>query len=146
MFYRTWAVEFLFGGRRAGLDEIAGFVLEGGRGLYRPVGSVSFDEAVVLVRAAIAAARRNQARDILVDTTALTGFPSPHTFQRFLAAVEWAAEASGSVLLAMVARAEMIDPEKFGVTVAANRGLVSNIFTTELEARAWLDAMWGRGP
>ena len=43
----------------------------------------------------------------------------------------------------MVARAEMIDPNKFGVTVAANRGLVSNIFTTETEARAWLNARRG---
>ena len=83
--------------RRGGLDELDGFVLERGRGLYRPVGSVSFNEAVALVRAAIAAARRNQARDLLVDTTALTGFPSPDTFQRFLAAVEWADEASGGV-------------------------------------------------
>jgi hypothetical protein len=128
------------------LDELAGFVLEGRCGLYRPVGSVSFDEAVALVSAAIAATRRNQGQDILVDTTALTGFPSPNTIQRFFAAVEWAAEASGCLHLAMVARAEMIDPEKFGVTVAANRGLVSNIFTTEALARAWLAALRGRGP
>jgi hypothetical protein len=45
----------------------------------------------------------------------------------------------------MVARAEMIDPRKFGVTVAANRGLMSDIFTTEAEARAWLDARCKRG-
>jgi hypothetical protein len=128
------------------LDKLDGFVLEGGRGLYRPVGSVSFNEAVALVRAAIAAACRDQAGELLVNTTSLTGFPSPDTFQRFLAAVEWADEASGDVCLAMVARAEMIDPQKFGVTVAANRGLVSNIFTTELEARAWLDARHGRRP
>jgi hypothetical protein len=125
-------------------------VLEGGRGLYRPVASVSFDEAVDLVRAAIAAARRNHARDLLVDTTALTGFPSPDTFQRFLAAVEWADEAKGGVRLAMVARAEMIHPQKFGVLVGANRGLVSNIFTTEREAGAWLDdgapETWLDGP
>ena len=126
------------------MDELDGFILEEGRGLYRPVGSVSFDEAVALVRAAIAAARSNQIRDLLIDTTALTGFPSPDTFQRFLAVVGWADEASGSVCLAMVARAEMIDPQKFGITVATNRGLVSNIFTTAAEARAWLDA--GRGP
>ena len=37
----------------------------------------------------------------------------------------------------------MIHPQKFAVLVAANLGLVSNIFTTEVEARAWLDA-WGR--
>ena len=128
------------------MDELDGFVLEGARAVYRPVGSVSFDEVVALVRAAIAAARSNQARDLLVDATALTGFSSPDTFQRFLAVVEWAEEARGSVRLAMVARPEMIDPHKFGVTVAVNRGLVSNIFTTEGEARAWLDAKPGRGP
>jgi hypothetical protein len=128
------------------LDELDGFVLEGGRGIYRHVGSVSFDEAVALVRTAIALARSNQVRDLLVDTTALTGFPSPNTFERFLAAVEWAKEARGNLRLAMVARAEMIDPHKFGVTVAANRGLESNIFTTDVEARAWLDAGRGRGP
>jgi hypothetical protein len=127
------------------LHELDGFVLEGGRAVYRPVGSVSFDEVVALVRAAIAAARSNQARDLLVDTTALTGFSSPDTFQRFLAVVEWAEEARGSVCLAMVARPEMIDPHKFGVTAAANRGLVSNIFTTWGEAAAWLDARPDRG-
>lgn len=128
------------------MDELDGFVLEGARAVYRPVGSVSFDEVVALVRAAIAAARSNQARDLLVDATALTGFSSPDTFQRFLAVVEWAEEARGSVRLAMVARPEMIDPHKFGVTVAVNRGLVSNIFTTEREARAWLDARPNRRP
>jgi hypothetical protein len=129
------------------MDELDGFVMEMGRGFYRPVGSVSFDEAVAWVRAAIAVARSNQARDLLVDTTALTGFPSPGTFQRFLAVVGWTEEARGGGLrLAMVARAEMIDPEKFGVTVAANRGLVSNIFITDVEARAWLNARRGPGP
>ena len=116
------------------------FVLEEGHALYRPVGSVSFDEAVVLVRAGIAAARRNRVRHLLVNTTALTGFSSPEQFERFLAAVAWAEESRGGVHLAMVARAEMIHPQKFGVLVAANRGLVSNIFTTEVEAHAWLDA------
>jgi hypothetical protein len=130
----------LFGDGGKGMDEPDGFMMEGGRGLFRPVGSVSFDKAVALVRAAIAVACANQAEDLLVDTTALTGFPSPETFDRFLAAVTWAEEALGRLRLAMIARAEMIDPQKFGVTVAANRGLVSNIFTTEAEARAWLDA------
>jgi hypothetical protein len=122
------------------LHELDGLVLENGRGIYRPAGTVSFDEAVALVRAAIATARSSEARELLVDTTALIGFPSPDTFQRFLAAVEWADEASGSLYLSMVARAEMIDPQKFGMLVASNRGLISNIFTTEAEAVAWLDA------
>ena len=120
------------------------FVLEEGRALYRPVGSVSFDEAVVLVRAGIAAARRNRVRNLLVNTTALTGFSSPQQFERFLAAVAWAEESMGGVHLAMVARTDMIHPQKFGVLVAANLGLVSNIFSTEVEARAWLDAWDGQ--
>ena len=116
------------------------FVIERGHGAYRPTGDVTFDQVVALVRAAIAAARRHQLGDLLVDTTALTGFPSPDSFERFLAAVEWAREAAGGLRLAMVARAEMIDPQKFGVLVARNRGLSSNIFPTEPEARAWLKA------
>jgi hypothetical protein len=32
----------------------------------------------------------------------------------------------------------MIHPRKLGVIVALSRGLVSNIFTSEVEARAWL--------
>jgi hypothetical protein len=126
------------------LEVLNGFTLEGDRGIFRPMGHVTFDEAVALVRAAIATARSHQVRDLLVDTTALDGFPSPDTFQRFLAAVEWADEASGRVRLAMVARPEMIDPAKFGVTVAGNRGLVTNIFTAEEAARDWLESRSGR--
>ena len=133
------------GRRRVVLDdELDGFVLKEGRAVYRPAGLVTFGGAVALVRAAIARALMNRASELLVDTTALDGFPSPNTFERFLAAVRWAEEARGRLRLAMVARAEMIDPEKFGVTIATSRGLESNIFTTEAEARAWLDA--GPGP
>src|SRR4051812_16903342 len=112
------------------LDTPDGFNMEADRGIYRPVGSISFDEAVDRVRTVIALACSNRATDLLVDTTALIGFAAPDTFQRFLAAVAWAEQAKGRLRLAMIARAEMIDPEKFGVIVADNRGLVSNIFTT----------------
>jgi FixJ family two-component response regulator len=119
-------------------DDPDNFILEKGHAVHHPAGYVSFDEAVALVRAAIAAALRHQVRDLLVDTRELTGFPSPDSFERFLAAIEWAEEARAGVRLAMVARAEMIDPQKLGVVVALNRGLVSNIFTSEVEARLWL--------
>jgi CheY-like chemotaxis protein len=128
------------GSERTGLDDPDNFMLEKGRGIYRPAGSVSFDQAVALVRAAIAAAHGHQVRGLLVNTIALTGFLTPDTFERFLMAVEWAEEARGGVHLALVARPEMIHPQKFGVLVAANRGLMSNVFTTEVEARSWLAA------
>jgi CheY-like chemotaxis protein len=78
-----------FGIVRAGSDDPdpAHFVLEQGHATYRPIGFVTFDEVVAMVRDAIAAARRKRVGDLLVDTTALTGFPSPDTFERFLAAV-----------------------------------------------------------
>ncbi len=135
-----------FGDGGGPLGEPDGFEIAGGRGFYRPVGSASFDEAVEMVCAAIATTRKNGGRDLLVNTCALTGFPSPDSFQRFFAAVEWAATACGRLRLAMVARAEMIDPDRFGVTVAVNRGLVCDIFTTETEALAWLDARRGPEP
>jgi hypothetical protein len=120
------------------VDELDGFVVEGNHAVYRPVGCVSFDEAVNRVRAAISCARSKEVRNLLVNTTAWTGFDSPDTFQRFLAASEWAEAARFDVRLAIVARAELIDPERFGVIVARNRGLVNNIFTSEVEARDWL--------
>jgi hypothetical protein len=40
--------------------------------------------------------------------------------------------------MAMVVRPEMMDPDKFEVTVATNRGLIGNVFDSEKEALAWL--------
>jgi hypothetical protein len=121
-------------------DDPDDFILETACAFYRPAGMVSFEQAVDLVREGIAAARRNRARELVINTTELTGFGAPDAFDRFLAVVEWAAEAAPGTRLAVVARPEMIHPERFGVLVAANRGLASNIFATEVEARAWLAA------
>ena len=122
------------------MEELDGFVMEGERAVYRPVGSASFKQVIALVRAAIAAARSHKARDLLIDATALTGFQPPSKPQRYFAVEEWALEAKGTLPVAMVVPAEMIDAHKFGVVVGANRGFESNIFPTEAEARAWLDA------
>ena len=122
------------------MKEPAGYTMEGVHVTYRPIGAVTFDEAIARVRSAITLACSTKAKDLLVDTTTWTGFSAPDTFQRFLAAVAWAEEAGGRLRLAMVAREEMIDEQKFGAMVASNRGLVSNIFTNEEEARAWLDS------
>ncbi len=128
------------------MGQLDGFEIAGGRGFYRPAGSVSFDHVVALVTAAIAASRTQGVEDLLVNTCALTGFPSPNTFQRYFAVKEWAATAGGRLRVCMVARAEMIDPDRFGLIVAANQNLVANIVTTEVEALAWLDAMRRLGP
>ncbi|HEX8913108.1 MAG TPA: hypothetical protein VF796_12180 [Humisphaera sp.] len=122
------------------MDAPEHYLLQEGRACYRPIGTVRFAEAAALITRAIAVAREQQADDVLVDTTGLTGFAPPGTVERYLAVTQWAHEARGRLRLAIVARRDMIDPQKFGVTVAANRGLVSDIFDTEADARAWLDA------
>ena len=75
---------------------------------------------------------------LLVDTTGLTGFPSPSVWERFWMASEWAAVVHSAVRLAIVARAELIDPDRFGITVARNRGLFANVFSEEPAAIEWL--------
>jgi hypothetical protein len=120
---------------------LEGFTVVAGRAFYRPSGTVSFDTAVDWVATAISAARREQVAELLVDSTALFGFATPDTFQRFLAVVNWAEGAEGRLRLVMVAREELIDPQRFGVTVGLNRNLVNNIFTAESEAIAWLDTL-----
>jgi hypothetical protein len=42
------------------------------------------------------------------------------------------------VQLSLVVRPEMIDPEKFGITVARNAGMNADVFPAEPEALAWL--------
>lgn len=121
-------------------DDPDDFILVAECAFYRPAGLVSFEQAVALVSAGIAAARRNRVRQLVINTTELTGFEAPDAFDRFLAVVEWAAEAAPGTRLAIVARPELIHPQKFGVLVAANRGLASNVFASEVEARAWLAA------
>jgi hypothetical protein len=38
-----------------------------------------------------------------------------------------------------VARAEIIDPQKIGAMMAQNRGANGDVFTSEMDALAWLD-------
>ena len=54
-------------------------------------------------------------------------------------AERWAETAGGSLCTVIVAPEELIEEEKFAVTVARNRGFVMNVFVTEEEARDWLD-------
>ena len=107
-------------------------------GIFRPAGHVSLNQMVQLVTSAITFARDQNIRRLLVVTSALFGFEAPSAIARFEFIQEWAYASGGVVRVALVARPEMIDPQKFGVIVAANRGLVANIFVSEPEAITWL--------
>ena len=114
------------------------FEMAEGYACHRPVGQVSLQEAIDLISRAIAFSRDHQIRRLLVNATGLTGFEPPGTWERFWLATQFAEAARSAVKVALVTRAEMIDPQRFGVTVARNRGLLAQVFTSEGEAWAWL--------
>ena len=109
------------------------------RAFFRPVGSVSFGEAVNMVSNAIVYAREHAVSRLLVNVAALRGFGPPTIVERHSLATKWAAAASGKLRLAVVAPEAMIHPQRVGITFAAAAGLVSNVFVSEADAVAWLD-------
>ncbi|HKX83236.1 MAG TPA: hypothetical protein VJL58_03360 [Pyrinomonadaceae bacterium] len=116
------------------------FSLERRYAVYRPAAEVSLSEAVDMIDAAIRCCRDNDVTAILVDVRRLTGFASPSVFDRFQFASQWAETAGGCVTLSVIAPAELIDRGKIGVTVGSNRGLKSNVFTSENDAIEWLES------
>ena len=103
-----------------------------------PTGERSLVEAEALIADAIAACRDRGISRLLVDATGMTGVPVPTLVERFLIAEEWAQASNGVVVLALVIAAEYIHPRKFGVSVAADRGMVTDVFTSRAEALDWL--------
>jgi hypothetical protein len=115
------------------------FDVVAGRGFFRPIGCVSLKDAAELITAAIAYARANGIRELMVNASSLTGVSSPSLGERYFMAQKWAHAADGAVRVAIVVRPDMIDPQKFGVTVAVNRRLTLDVFESEVAAVAWLD-------
>ena len=107
---------------------------------FRPCGKSSLVEAVDLISCAIRSCRNQEVAKLLVNTTALTGVSVPALSDRFLMIEEWAQEAQGMVMVALVVQPELIDPRKFGVKVAQHFGFAADIFTSEPDAVKWLSS------
>jgi hypothetical protein len=105
---------------------------------FRPRGESSLVEAVDLINSAIAYCRDRRIGKLLVDGTGLVGIPVPSLVDRFLMVEQWAQEAKSMVVVVLVVHAEYIHPEKFGVRVAADFGLISDVYTSETDALRWL--------
>lgn len=105
---------------------------------YRLTGDHSLEQAVDNIDAAIVWCRENNVHRLLIDISEISGFPSPSVSDRFGFATSWSASARGTVKMAMIAPAHLIDTEKIGVTVAQNRGFMVEAFTDESEAIRWL--------
>lgn len=122
------------------MNKLANFEVIGNRAFYRPTGKVSFEQAVDLVADAMKQARELELRGLLVNTNGFTGMSPPTIFARHALAVKWAESAGSRLHVAMVARPELIDPQKIGVLMAQNRGVSGDVFTNEQAAIAWLDS------
>ncbi len=122
------------------MNNLAHFEVVGKRGFYRPAGKVSFEQAVDLVAESMRTARSLGLASLLINTLGFTGITPPSIFGRHQLALKWAENAGPKLHVAMVARAELLDPERIGVIMAQNRGVSGDVFTSESAATIWLDA------
>jgi hypothetical protein len=93
---------------------------------------------VQAVTAAIADARAQGKRRLLVDLRPSAGMLPPTLAQRDALVTTWARAAAGEVIVAVLTQADLLDPERFGELVAAAAGLRAEGFDDEQAARAWL--------
>ena len=108
-------------------------------------GEFSLEEAQRVFLEILEAVTRHNTAKILLDGRALTGEPS--TIQRYLfgaftahAVVRYRIEHSASRALqfAFVLQEPVLDPQRFGETVAVNRGMWLKVFDNPEDALAWL--------
>lgn len=109
--------------------------------VYQPVAELTKDEATESVDRAVLYCRENGIAGLIADITHVTGLPMPSVSDVFWFITKWAETAKGKVAIAMVAPAEMITPDRIGITVARNRGLLTEIFTDEKAAHTWLSTV-----
>lgn len=117
----------------------AGFEVIGHRGFYRPQKNVTLDEGLALLTRATEYARSLGLRELLLNAVGLTGYQQPSVLDRYEFISNLANIAAGSLRIAIVIPAEVIDPQRFGTLVAGNRGLHANVFASDEAAVAWLD-------
>ncbi len=109
------------------------------RCVYRPTGVATAGELAYRIADVLTRARDEKSRDVLVDIRSVSGFESPGPAFRRWAVGLWAGKSAGDVRVAMLARPDLICPEKTGLLAAAEEGLHAGIFQHESEALAWLD-------
>jgi len=100
---------------------------------------MGFDLAVDLFTEAIRGAVADGEPHLLLDVRNAS-FAPPTLVERLRMVRQWAEAADGRLRIAMLARPEFIDPERFGVVAAGNFGLAGQVFDREEDAVAWLRA------
>jgi len=110
----------------------------------RTKGEFSLEEAQENFIAMLQAVAQHKVKKVLMDGREVTG--EPETMERFFYS-EFAAESvmkfakhgvSLATQFAYVLEEPVLDPNRFGETVAVNRGVLMKAFDTLEEARQWL--------
>jgi hypothetical protein len=114
------------------------FEMLGDIAVFRVHGDIPFATAMQSIAQAIASARHQRIGKFLIVTLELSTMKAPSIATRHVLAREWASAAGGSMRVALVAKAEVIDPQKLGVMVARNFGAIADAFTSEADAISWL--------
>jgi hypothetical protein len=101
--------------------------------------AATFEAALELCMAAIRHARDENLSDIVVNIHGISGIDTVTTFMRYELAVQLAQNA-GNLRVALVVPETLMDPQKFAMLMAQNRGVNADVFTRETDALEWLDA------
>lgn len=115
-----------------------GLQLLEGYALYRHSGRMTFTEARGQGGAAVAYCREQKIRRLLIDATGLQFPEPPGQLDRFDLGTALAQAGQSAVKVAIVARPEMLDPQRLGAVVARNRGMLAQSFDNYEVALAWL--------
>jgi hypothetical protein len=105
-----------------------------------PRGECSLVEAVDLISSAIGYCRSRDIAQLLFNGTGLVGMSVPSLIDRFLMVEEWAKKGKSLVVVALVVDAKYIHPQRFGVKVAADFGLMCDVYDSESDALEWLSS------
>src|SRR5262245_4552093 len=109
----------------------------------RAAGPFELEAAQAVTERLLAAAAAQQQLTVLLDIRRIEG-PVSDTdrflYSEFVArqVVELNQRAGAQIRLALWGREPVIDPDRFGVTVARNRGVHVLVTDSEAEALAWL--------
>jgi hypothetical protein len=104
---------------------------------FAPGGRTTAQQAAELITAAVAAAREQGKRRLLIDLRALQ-VTEGQTWLHYYDLGESIARAGRGVKVALVMDTADLSMHKFTLLVATNRGLVGAAFLTDAAAVAWL--------
>ena len=105
---------------------------------FQPLGEMAVKELLLLVMAAFTFAHTQQINRLLVDTTELKGLSEPTVMEQYNLGVQLARATKGLLRLALLVKHELLDSMIFTTSLAVNRGLTCEVFTSQQAALEWL--------